>query len=171
MFIRFKPQPPSDAAPITTADASSIHAIEIKQADGILRLNKSSDQWLVSGTLTLPADEYRVKEILRLLSLPSDTQYAASEVDLAELGLDPATTLVTFNDVDVALGATHPLDQKRYVLVDNTVHLVDSFQVPTLTVESSELVSKKLIQQVSALIRIDTGDYLLEKQEGSRGPR
>lgn len=163
--VYFKPEETSNSTPISALDAASINSLKLKQGEREILLTKSSGEWFVAGNPPLPAGEYRVKEILRLLSLPSEIHYPADEMDLMALGLEPAETVVNFDNLSVALGDTNPIDQKRYLLVDDTVHLIESFQVPTLTVESQELISKKLIQYPSGLSRIDAGDYLLEKQE------
>lgn len=163
--VYFQPQETGGSTPVSTLDAASINSIKIKQDERELLLTKSAGDWFVAGNPPLPAGDYRIKEILRLLSLPSERHYAADEMDLPALGLEPATTLVNFDEFSVALGDTNPIDQKRYLLVNHTVHLIESFQVPTLSVEPEELISKKLIQHSSALSRIDSGDYLLEKTE------
>lgn len=108
-------------------DVSTIH-IERATADPIT-LYKQQGVWYMQEPYRLPANDYRVQSLLRLLQTESHAQHDLSQLDPAKYGLDKPRATITFNDkLKIAFGNTESLSKQRYVRIGNTLHLiVDTF--------------------------------------------
>ena len=130
----FKPglEPAPTPQPLTTLlgpdQAIGVHIDRVKHDP--LSFIKRGDHWyLMTGERELPASEFQLKALLRLLETTSTTRYAADTVDLESLGLEPPQVTVTIDDVEILFGNTDPLGNRRYALIGATVHLIeDNYQ-------------------------------------------
>lgn len=102
--------------------------------------------WQIVQPIKLPANPMKVLQLLNLASTNSLRQYQIKSEQLAKLGLaEPAWEIVFETDADragkkntgnnrsaagiekfiIGFGKTEPISQLRYVLVNNTVHLIN----------------------------------------------
>lgn len=123
-------KPPPQSVPLTAIDTSTIATITLSRS-GTPRftLEKRDRQgnpaWYLTSPIDMPADPAKVKEILNLLSTDSLRQYDIELGNLAKLGLDPPGWEIALDQTTVQFGKTEPLEQRRYVLVDAKVHLIN----------------------------------------------
>jgi len=108
-------------------DVSTIH-IERTTA-GPISLYKQQGVWYMREPYRLPANDYRVQSLLRLLQTDSHAQHDLSKLNPAKYGLDKPRATITFNDkLKIAFGNTESLSKQRYVQIGNILHLiVDTF--------------------------------------------
>lgn len=103
----------------------------------------------------LPAAEFQVNALLRLLEARSTRRYPAASLDLGSLGLEPPGARVTMNDTEFRFGTTEALNHRRYVQVGDSVYLIDDQYQHLLNADWSNFVSRQLLEGRSAITRIE----------------
>jgi len=150
LIIYFEPglEPADIPQPLTTLlvadDAIGIHIERVKY-DPVSFIKRNGRWYLVTEQQELPASTFQLQALLRLLETSSTSQYAADTVDLAALGLDPPQATVTIDDVAILFGNTAPLDGKRYLQIDATVHLIEDRYQHLINAGWTNFVERKLL--------------------------
>lgn len=131
-----------------------------------LTFTKQAERWyLFTGEHELPAAEFQVNALLRLLQTSADTHYPAATLDRAQLGLEPPQATVTFNDREVRIGATEALYKRRYVQVDDTVYLISDQYQHLINAEPYNFVARKLLAERGAITRLELPGLTLSQSE------
>ena len=133
-FDPFSPTPPEYSA-LTSISIESVQKISLqKTGKEAFRLEKqagpSISRWNLVLPLKLPANLLNVRQLLNLTRANSLRQYQIKSEHLTKLGLATPAWEIIFETADgdktaIGFGKTEPVSQKRYVLVDNTVHLIN----------------------------------------------
>ena len=113
-----------------------------------LELVRREGHWWLARPFEAPAAEFRARSILGIADAESEARYEVGEGELAKYGLDPPKAVVRLGDAaTVAVGATEPIDLRRYVRVgdERAVHLVRDTFYTDLAADAAELVSTRLI--------------------------
>jgi len=118
---------------LTTIDPSRvvrISASRVSQLEFELQLQPAgtAPRWYLTKPLKMPANSLKIQQLLTLLNTNSFRQYRIKSENLAKLGLEKPGWEISFDTNDshavIQFGKTEPIDQKRYVLVNDTVHLI-----------------------------------------------
>jgi len=166
LIIYFEPglEPADIPQPLTTLlvadDASGIHIERVKY-DPVSFIKRNGRWYLVTEQQELPASTFQLQALLRLLETSSTSQYAADTVDLAALGLDPPQATVTIDDVAILFGNTAPLDGKRYLQIDATVHLIEDRYQHLINAGWTNFVERKLLPADKSISRLQLPDMTL----------
>ena len=134
----FAESPPT-YQPLTTLKTSDIGKISLIKADKeVFSLEKvptvAEPLWYLTKPLKLPANHLKVQQLLNLATTNSLREYQIKSDNLAKLGLATPAWEIAFDTVNgtntgtktvIGFGKTEPIGQKRYVLVNNTVHLIN----------------------------------------------
>jgi len=156
LIIYYEPglEPADVPQPLTTTlaagDASRIHLERVKY-DPVSFIKRNGRWYLVTEQQELPASTFQLQALLRLLETSSSSQYAADTVELAALGLDPPQASVTIDDVAILFGNTTPLDRKRYLQVDATVHLIEDRYQHLVNAGWTNFVERKLLPEEKSI--------------------
>lgn len=133
-----------------------------------LTFTKQAERWyLFTGEHELPAAEFQVNALLRLLQATADNHYPAASLDRAQLGLEPPQVTVTFSDRQVRIGATDALDKRRYVQVDDTVYLIDDQYQHLVNAEPTNFITRKLLAERGAITRLELPGLTLNQSENT----
>lgn len=120
-----------------------------------LRFGKRNGRWfLTAEDRELPAADFQVRALLRLLKATASRHYPVGSLDLASLGLQPPQVRLTMDEVDISLGNTESLDQQRYAQVDDTVYLIDDQYQQLINADWPSFVSRRLLEGRGAITRI-----------------
>lgn len=115
---------------VNSANVAKITLSRAGKAVVILESRPTATQphWYLTQPLTIPANSARVNQLLGLLSANSFRQYRIKSDNLAKLGLQTPGWEIAFDAAGantlVQFGKTEPISEMRYVLVNNTVHLI-----------------------------------------------
>ncbi len=126
----------SQATRLTQANIAEITRIKIETDDkAAIILHKKVNNWdLIDISNTHPTDNDKVQQILLLLHAPSLRQLPAIQTELHKYALLEPRVNVYFNDLKISFGDLEPIKSLRYVLIDDTVHLIkDEFYRHLLT--------------------------------------
>lgn len=116
-------------------------------------LKREPDGWHMTAPLSLRADDDAVDSLLQLLALPTDAGFPA-DGDLARYGLDKPAARLMVDDIELAFGGSQPLDQRRYVLLDGRVHLVNPLLFYRLSQNAYDWLDKHLLPAGSEVLAI-----------------
>ncbi len=130
---------------LTAIKTESINSITIRHNKRIINIEKNNTHWRLTSPVDIAANDFRIRTILKLLSTVSHSEYAADSLELEKYGLAPAKTSITFNKLQVDFGMINPINNYRYVKINNKVHLIDDHHFPLLSSQTGTLVSRTLI--------------------------
>ena len=170
LVVVYRPglEPESVPQAITTglAPGEVVSISVIREPRERLTFTKQAGHWfLFIGERELPAAEFQVNALLRLLQATTDTRYPAASLDRAQLGLEPAQVTVTFNDREIRIGATDALDKRRYVQVDDTVYLIADQYQHLVNAEPTSFIARKLLADRGAITRLELPGMTLNQSE------
>lgn len=165
--VYFEPgiEAPETPAALTTLDRAAVTRIRVERADDALELERRGEQWWVLGEPELPADPLQVDNLLRMTAATPRRSYATTELDLKQLGLDPAPVTVRFDDTAIAVGGTDPLEGLRYVQVGGRVALIPDEYHNTLQGKRTQLASRRLLPEGADVIALALPERRLRQRD------
>lgn len=132
---------------LTDIYPDSIHRIHIERRDlDDIIFQKQNDHWHMQSPFNLPANPSRIKVMLKLLQAHSYDHFSAPDNDLTPYMLAVPAVSIVLNDTRIAFGDTNPLNKKlRYVLVKDTVHIINDSLFHQLQTSATFFLNQKLI--------------------------
>jgi hypothetical protein len=107
------------------AGAPEPHRIEIaRSGEPTLLLERIASGWRMRTPWDIDADAQRVAALLAIRDAPLSRSVPAQALALDDLGLQPVTLNLRLDTTDFALGGLDPIEQWRYLLDGDLVHLV-----------------------------------------------
>lgn len=132
---------------LTDIYPDSIHRIHIERRDlDDIIFQKQNDHWHMQSPFNLPANPSRINVMLKLLQAHSYDHFSAPDNDLTPYMLAVPAVSIVLNDTRIAFGDTNPLNKKlRYVLVKDTVHIINDSLFHQLQTSATFFLNQKLI--------------------------
>jgi len=157
-------EPEATPQPITTHNPDTATTIHIERTTrNPLSFNRRDGLWyLMVDDTALPASEFQIHALLRLLQATSVASYPAGSVDLAVLGLEPPLATVTIDDVIIHFGATESLEERRYVRFGDTVYIINDQYQHLINAERAGFIARKLLAGRGAITRLELPDMTLD---------
>jgi hypothetical protein len=109
---------------LTAINPQQVKELRLSNEQGEVVLWREGDEWSLQSPLTIASNKFRVEQLLHWFTVSSVQSYAAAGLDLAKFGLDQPQAIVSADGVELRFGSLDPLNQRRYVLLNDTVHLV-----------------------------------------------
>jgi len=152
---------------LTDIEADSIHVIHIERRDlDDIIFQKQGDHWAMQSPFTLPANPSRIKVMLKLLQAHSYDHFSAPDNDLTPYMLAVPAVSIVLNDTRIALGDTNPLEEKlRYVLVKDTVHIINDSLFHQLQASATFFLDPKLIPPDTTIKAIHLPELKIDNTE------
>lgn len=179
LIVWLDPFPPETPkySPLTAIDPADVVKISLLKSGNTAfsvtkQIGDSSSGWQISEPLQIPANPLKINQLLNLLNTNSLRQYRIKSNNLAKLGLARPAWEIVFqtkvmppsgqssqgaqdsNTITIGFGKTEPVEQKRYVLVNNTVHLINdrvsqfNFGTPLMLANLDILPVDKSVKEV-----------------------
>jgi hypothetical protein len=147
LLVWFEPGKETSPLPdnLSNLHAEDIQRLRIHRSDGDIAMQKHGARWRLTQPLSAAADQGRIDRLLDILSTSSHAQYPLAEVDAAQLGLSPAQYQLQLNDLLMEFGGTEALQQRRYVLINDTVHLITDRYQHYLQAKLVDFIDKQLL--------------------------
>jgi len=155
------------AVTLTDIRADSIHVIHIERRDlDDIIFQKQGDHWTMQSPFTLPANPSRIKVMLELLQAHSYDHFSAPDNDLTPYMLAVPAVSIVLNDTRIAFGDTNPLEKKlRYVLVKDTVHIINDSLFHQLQASATFFLNPKLIPPDATIKTIHLPELKIDNTE------
>lgn len=153
---------------LTGLTAQHIQTITIDRADqeSIKLIKDDKGHWQVTNPFTLPANYFRVEQLLKILSEHHYKPVEDHSLKLADLKLEPPLATLTFDQLKIALGDKSPLnDGQRYIQINQTIYLITDTLFYSVNDDAVSWVSLSLIGEQPKIIELKVPDYHLVQKE------
>lgn len=142
--------------PLTNIDTPAVTELQISVPDQqAITLQRDGQRWRLTAPKQIFANPVRVQRILGLLAVSSEQQYAAVDLDLSKYGLATPKAKLRVAGQELAFGDLDPLNSRRYVLIGQTLHLIDQNDISVLTSSWPSLVDLRLLPEERELSAIE----------------
>jgi len=169
-LVMFEPgkTPGPEAVLLTDLKNSDISKIKIVRKDrDTIELEKQSGHWQMLAPFKLPANDYKVASVLKLLETESVAQYNFAALDPARFDLVSPTVSISFNDsLRLDFGNTEALHKQRYVRIGKQLHLIADYYYYQLVSNSTDYLDHALIAEDGKIIRLELPDLTLALTDG-----
>jgi hypothetical protein len=162
--------PAVEVEPLTPIDAASFDSIRIEGGTEDIRLLREGDRWRMVSPYSAPIDTVAVDRILSRLPPEVHRRYEVDELDLTEVGLDPAAISVTLDGTataSFAFGDNAPGEGFRYLLAEGAVYLATDGVFFLLSSGPMYLLDKRLAPGDALIDRLELPGLTLTR--GERG--
>ena len=153
---------------LTQLQQDDINHIYIQRdTDEDVELQKIDDVWQMIKPYPVQAHDFRVQTILRLSEAESLSRNQLSTLNKANFGLDKPKATVTFNKQHkVLFGANEPLQQHRYVQINNTLHTITDTFYYQVASKVSTFIDHGLLPGNSAITKLELPGLVVELKQG-----
>ena len=161
-------EPEPKPQPLTTRTPDTITKLKlVRGPDDVIELEKRDGSWWLIKPWSLPARDFRVQGILRLLEADSQSRHSLAALDPARFGLEKPRASVTFDgELTIDFGGTEPLAQRRYVRIGEDLHtIIDTFYYQIAATPES-FVDPALLPPEAKPVRLVLPDLALELKDG-----
>ena len=150
LLVYFKPglEPEHVPQPLTAlTDSDTISHIRVERSTREpITFEQRDRQWyLLTADHALPASRFQLQALLRLPQAIPSASYPADTLQLEPLGLQPAQASVTLGATTFLIGTTEPLQNRRYVLLDDNVHLLEDRYQHLINADWSNFIGRQLL--------------------------
>lgn len=149
--------------PLTSLSKQEVTQIVITHRERKVTIVKQGEHWQLTQPVNIAANDFRVNNLLDILSTPSDANYDATSLMLADYKLDTPETRIRFNDTEIAFGITSQVNNRRYVLLNNEVHLINDQFYPLISSQIGTLISQYLLPRDAAVTKLVLPEQTLTK--------
>ena len=171
VYVYFSSQQEQAAPPQTRLvplSAEQVTRITIVHNERRIELQKSGERWRMLHPIAIDANTFRVDTLLNMLQTGSHASYPAGTLDLAKYGLADSSTSISFNDATIAFGIVNPVNEQRYVLAGDSVHLIEDHFYPLLSSQTGTLVARELISGDADIEKLVLPAHTLTRDESGR---
>jgi hypothetical protein len=159
------PSAPSQPASITGLKAAEINAIRIRNSGGEFLLERQESGWRMSQPYQVAANDFLVDRLLEIADAHSLERFPAPAEGLAKFGLDPPQATLELNSTRIQMGNTHPINHRRYLRIDDQLHLIQDRFPQHLLAAAEAFVDLRPLPPASTITAIRTPDWQLSKTE------
>ena len=157
---------------LTTLKPDDIRSIEIQHRDRYVVLKKQDDGWRMTHPINIPANNFRINSLLKLINTTAHASYDTSQLDLSRYKLDtPRTTLRIFDgsqDTLIAFGSSNPINRMRYVKVGERMFLIDDNFYPLVSSQIGTLISQRLLPDVDRITLLQLPELRIKKTDNGK---
>jgi len=152
---------------VSDLDPADINQISITlESDKHIELKRIDTQWRISQPIDIAANEIQVFSLMALLNTISYGQYPVVDAELAKYGLKPPTLTIDFNQTRFAFGDENPINHRRYVLVNDRIHLIQDHYSSIAKSAPSGLINLALIPATNNLQSLQLPEFRLDFLDG-----
>ena len=154
--------------PLTAMTADSITRISIeKNNQAPILLEKIANEWRLAAPLSARANPFNIESLLKIISAPNETRFAAVAADLANYGLEKPTARVRYNNEEISFGALHPLKGQVYVMYKNEIALISANHLAAPTYSYTNFINSRLFEEDRKLTAVKLPHFTLAFIDGA----
>lgn len=135
----------------------------------IVSLAKQQHGWEMLQPYKLHANDVQINALINIVNQNSYTQINKQQHELEKFGLTKPYARLQLNNKTFIFGGTDPLNFRRYVLVDDTIHLINDTMFQQLTLDAVKYVSFTLIPDNTKITRLVLPEITLIKNPETGG--
>ncbi len=150
---------------ITQLKPQQIDSIRVETADQTIQLQKQDARWHITQPLAWLADNVAAERLTTLASSEFSSSLEKDQVDLSTLGLRIPRAVVTLNQKSIYFGDVNRIGNRRYLLVDPMVYLVQDIHYGFISQGVAGLLDKRLLPPALELLSLNFPGFELQRQQ------
>ncbi len=152
---------------VSNIDAGTITDIRVSRKNGEdYVFIKQADGWHMQSPLQYLANETRINAMLRMLKAESHAELEPAAVQLARFELDDPDVTLQLNEHVFRFGNTDGIDQRRYVLFNDKIYMVNDFLYQQLETNAEFFADTRLLKQGAKIATLAFPDNTLQQIDG-----
>ena len=163
---------------LTNQDVDAIDRFELKNQENLV-FEKKAGHWWLSSPFQAPANDIRIKQLLKIPNAESRAHYPVKSDELGKFELEKPKAELKLGQITLRFGGLEPIDMLRYVQIGDTLHLVTDDFSHQLFAKATDFVDKKLLPEDAKIKEIaipglraslgDKGQWSLEPPADGEG--
>ena len=155
----------TDLVRLTSLALNEINEIEIhKNKHNIIFKKEKDNIWYMEEPYQMKAHQFRVKTLLGLSQKVIRDNYKIDTLDLSDYALDTPRAHITFNETDILFGKTNPINNKRYLLAEKKMVLINDQTYPLVSAHASSFINLSLLDNGFQIIKIQTPSTTIQRE-------
>ena len=159
--------------PDRITNLSSVDHILINNSqrpDHIIELRKKpdSEEWYLEQPFATKASTSRVNTMASFATRLVADVFDSQQIDLDQLGLNPPSIQVSFNDTMFGFGDLDPITGLRYVLKEDKVYLINDNEYSLISGPAYALNENRLARYDAEILALQLGTYRLQRDESAQ---
>ena len=150
---------------LSSLSANNIHTINIYHNQREIIINKIEQEWRLTKPVSILANQFSIKTLLNLLSIESNVHYNTDGLELEKYGLDKIDTHIRFNDTQIDFGIINPINNLRYVKLNNKLHLINDNYYPLISSQIGTLIASELLPRNTKITKLILPKHTLYRDE------
>jgi len=152
---------------LSTVDQNNIVQIKVlrKELEDFI-FSKQGEAWHMDSPLQFRANGSRINAMLRMLNVASRSQLNLAEVNLEAIGLADPAIVMKLNDHEFKFGTTEAIDNYRYVLFNDEIHLTNDFLYHQLMTNAAFFADTRLLPEKMEFVSIQFPENKIELIDG-----
>lgn len=160
---------PSRVEILTPLSPSSINNITIERANKQdIALQRRADTWWLTAPIEIGANRARVNALLELAATPTFSSYSAATLDLAQYGLSDTLVTVVLGTLRIVVGGVNPINERRYLMLADTVYLVRDDLYDVYNAAIGSYVSNRLVPVGAKIVQLTLPELRLTRVADGR---
>ncbi|VAW55005.1 hypothetical protein MNBD_GAMMA06-1379 [hydrothermal vent metagenome] len=165
-IIYFSEEKNTELEKLSTINKTDITSITIQHNEISTKIIKQkNNHWQITQPVKIPANDFRINSILKLINAPVHSKYLLSEVNLSDIGLSNPTTSIQLNEKKFIFGIINTATNLRYVQLDEFVYTIEDVYFPLLSSHFGTLVSLNLLPENSNIEKLILSNQTISKNE------
>ena len=153
---------------ISELSPDDVHSIDIQYGDLRLGLKRGTEGWDLESPINWPANDTTVGRLLSILKFETSALADATDVDLAQLGLQQPQASIRFNDTLLLFGTTNNIGERRYVMQGTTIYLLPDVYLAFVAEGLSSLIDRRLLPRRAEITSLQLPDLEIRLDENKR---
>lgn len=152
---------------VSDIDPATITSIKVTRGDKpSLEFIKKPNGWYMQTPLQIRVNTARINAMLRLLTTESHSELDPEQVNLKRFELDDPAITMQLNGYIFQFGNTDGIDQRRYLLFNNTIFMVNDFLYAQLGAKPGFFADTRLIAEDKTITAITFPENRFELVDG-----
>ena len=131
----------------------------------IMLIPDYQQQWRITQPIEVKANQFRVGSLLRLLTSNIYARYPIEDIDLSQYGLSDSVLNIEIDNTHIRFGSTNPINDKRYILINDNMYLIEDNFFPLINSQLGTLVDPRLFSDDIEITTIHTSSFSLTRNE------
>ena len=139
--LKFLPKD-SEYYSLTTVAPDNIQSITISSQNRQLVFKRNDQQWLLVSSPEQAIEKRTLSKLLGILKTHSYRQFENTENNLSAFGLNAPLYQLTLDKLFIRFGITDPVENLRYVLLNDKIHLINDLYLQFFLADESFFFQK-----------------------------
>ena len=135
---------------------TSIHIPREQNKDILFKKNITDSVWYMTAPYQVKAHQFRINTLLGLTQTPVNKSYGTNALTLSDYALSPPRARILFDTTEIAFGKTNPINNKRYLLTENKIFLINDLIYPLVSAQASGFIDLSLLPSNFKITNLQT---------------